>query len=83
MEKLLICENALCRFLLDLRYAGKDVAQTSLVTGGCPECGNGWSKVCPVCSEALSVSWKAHHPFCASCQSPLQPQKSRAQSRAA
>ena len=83
MEKMLICENSHCRFLLDLRYATKELADSPLVLDGCPECGHGWSSHCPVCSEALAVTWNGHHPSCAACKQPLQPQKARAHSRAA
>jgi len=83
MEKMLICQNRHCRFLLDLSQGGKDVARTSLVLNGCPECGHAWSSNCPACSAPLSIAWSGHHAHCAACHEPLRPQKARAQARAA
>ena len=83
MEKMLLCSNSQCRFLLDLRGAGPGIAHTHLVLDGCPECGDAWPSRCPSCSGTLSVTWSGHHAHCAACGSPLSPQKSRTQSRAA
>lgn len=83
MTRMLICTNAACRFLVDLRGGGRAVSRSALVTGGCPECKSEWSSQCPACSEVLVVAWTGHHAHCAACNHPLQPQKSRASARAA
>ncbi len=83
MNKMLICGNSHCRFLLDLRFARKNIAHSRLVLGGCPECGHSWSSRCPSCDETLTVTWGGHQPSCTACKQPLHPQKARAHSRAA
>src|SRR5215475_134117 len=68
MDKMLLCANPSCRFLLDLSHADKSVLRSPLVLDGCPECGHGWLNQCPSCAEELSVAFTGHHPRCASCQ---------------
>lgn len=75
LGKTLICQNASCRFVLDLGQAGPTVKRSSLVVNGCPECGHPWSNLCPQCSEGLEVIWREHRSYCGACDEPLRPAK--------
>ena len=76
----LICQNAKCRFLLDLREAGPAIRRSSLVVNGCPECGQPWSSRCPYCSQQLDVLWMDNRAHCAACNKPLRVAESRLES---
>jgi hypothetical protein len=74
VEKMLICENAACRFLVDLTEGGGfRLRRSNLVISGCPECGKAWLDRCPHCFAPLHVKWDAQDPHCLSCDKSLRP----------
>lgn len=55
MNRVAMCENQGCRFILDLRLDGTTMDGVQKIVTKCPECGSGWTSVCPYCSDSLSV----------------------------
>ena len=72
MENFLICENAKCRFVIDLREGGSLLSRSQIVLNECPECGHAWSTICPFCSHPLEVELPGGLPHCSHCNRKLQ-----------
>ena len=74
MNRLLVCQNSSCRFLLD---AGKKQIglKPEVRLEHCPECGSGWSTRCPYCNTALeAVLRSGSPPACFSCGQTMKPE---------
>ena len=71
MENFLICENAKCRFVIDLREGGTLLSRSQILLNECPECGHPWSTECPHCSEPLDVALVTGLPHCSHCHRKL------------
>ena len=74
MEKILVCSNSRCRFVLDLRECDRVLRRSDLPIKECPECGSEWSSTCPFCARVLSLAWPHALPHCANCQRVLRPE---------
>ncbi len=74
LEKMLICKNPACRYVLDLGESTKGASYSSKALKECPECGRSWLNRCPLCSEVLGITWKHHHAHCAACHQALRPE---------
>lgn len=74
MNILVVCKNAMCRFMLD---AGSqhDGFRPELPLTHCPECGSGWSTRCPHCNALLEATLRdGLPPVCASCGQTMRPE---------
>ncbi len=68
MNHFLLCNNATCGFVLDVRIDGSALPQNWLLLQRFPQCGSNWSNNKPVSARALSPSRRAKLPFCPCCQ---------------
>ncbi len=68
MNHFLLCNNATCGFVLDVRIDGIPSPRNWLLFHRCPQCGSNWSTNKPVSARALSPSRRAKLPFCPCCQ---------------
>jgi hypothetical protein len=62
MNRVSICANPECRFILDLRLNGRSMDGVRSIVSVCPECGSAWSSDCPFCSQALALKFVAGVP---------------------
>jgi hypothetical protein len=74
MENLWICENSMCRYVIDLREVSNDLRRAQLLISACPECGHNWASTCPFCSHSLKVVWRDEHHKCFYCNRILRPE---------
>jgi hypothetical protein len=74
MNNFLVCENPVCRFILDRRINGEFLDGVQHFLGQCPECGSGWSSTCPFCGVAFTVKFVDGLPQSACCSRRLYPQ---------
>ena len=73
MEYFLICTNAECRFIVNLREGGQVLERSQLVVDECPECGRPWSSSCPFCGRPLEVIQWGNLSHCLRCGRDLRP----------
>ena len=72
MERFIVCKNALCRLVVDLRTQDNRILKISeLIINQCPECGSEWSSHCPFCANELDANWHENLPICSQCLLPL------------
>jgi hypothetical protein len=75
VEPFLICTNAKCRFIVNLREGGQVLERSKLVINECPECGHPWSANCPFCGLPLDYDTCGTPPLCTHCGRSLLPER--------
>ena len=73
MECFLICANAACRYLVNLREGSQVLERSKLVLDECPECGHPWSSYCPFCGRPLQAIRRRKFLYCLHCKENLRP----------
>ena len=77
MEYFLICTNAKCRFIVNLREGARVLRRSKLVIDECPECGHRWSSCCPFCGRPLETIRRGNLCRCLRCGKELRPDGNR------
>jgi Bacterial regulatory protein, Fis family len=67
MASFLICSNAECRFIVDLREGAQLLPRSELTINECPECAHSWSNSCPFCSRELETTLHDDLLHCSHC----------------
>jgi transcription elongation factor Elf1 len=73
MECFLICTNAKCRFIVNLREGSQVLERSDILIDECPECGHPWSSHCPFCGRPLEAIQLRNLSHCSHCGRELQP----------
>src|SRR5258708_872591 len=73
MEYFLICTNAKCRLIVNLRESAQVLERSKLVIDECPDCGHPWSSYCPFCGRPLEVTRRGNLSQCLFCGRDLRP----------
>jgi|HubBroStandDraft_1064217.scaffolds.fasta_scaffold926812_1 transcription elongation factor Elf1 len=73
MEHFLICTNAKCRFLVNLREGAQVLERSKILIDECPECGHPWSSYCPFCGRPLENIERGNLSHCSHCGRDLRP----------
>jgi hypothetical protein len=73
VEYFLICTNAKCRFIVNLREGARVLRRSQLIIDECPECGHPWSSSCPFCGRPLEAIQQDDLSLCSRCGRELQP----------
>jgi hypothetical protein len=73
VEYFLICANAKCRFIVNLREGARVLRRSQLIIDECPECGHPWSSSCPFCGRPLEAIQQGDLSLCSHCGRELQP----------
>jgi hypothetical protein len=73
MNHYLVCDNAQCRFVLDVRINGASAGRTPFVPKTCPLCGSKWSSGHPLPLSALGVELLDNLPHCSCCSRKKRP----------
>jgi hypothetical protein len=68
MNHYLVCNNAKCRFVLDVRINGTRTGHAQFFPNSCPQCGKKWSSHRPLPFRALSAEGRDKLPYCSCCR---------------
>src|ERR1700730_6632885 len=68
MKHYLVCDNAQCRFVLDVRINGTRTGHAQFFPNTCPQCSGKWSSQRPLPFRALRVGERDKLPYCSCCR---------------